>query len=235
MIIPVDAPSAFDIRTARLNSKIALPQIAALAEVSPRTWQRWEAGVPAISGTDWSRLQYRLSRLVAILKVKPRGAVGRPRTSADPTCPSPAMIHASRLEARWSQKEAARLIGVSMRTWVRWENGETGMPSDAWERWQGQAAGGRNIREPLRRGRPAVVRNPNAPDALHIRATRKAARISQNEAALLADVSRRTWQRWEAGVTFMPTNVWEIWCTALSSRPVGRIVGQDLRALAFQY
>ena len=48
------------------------------------------------------------------------------------------------------------------------------------------------------------------PDA--IRKARKAAGLTQTEAATLVHVGLRTWQMWEAGDRSMPANAWELFC-----------------------
>ena len=49
------------------------------------------------------------------------------------------------------------------------------------------------------RGRPAHAASPLAPPTSEVIAARKALGVSQAEAAFLAGVGTRTWQRWESG------------------------------------
>lgn len=49
-----------------------------------------------------------------------------------------------------------------------------------------------------------------SPTAAAIRAARKRATLTQEEAGALVYVSRRTWQDWELGVAQMHPGLWEL-------------------------
>ena len=51
---------------------------------------------------------------------------------------------------------------------------------------------------------------PASPAPQTIAAARKAAAMSQDAAAELVYVARRTWQDWEAGKAAMPPGLWEL-------------------------
>jgi len=51
---------------------------------------------------------------------------------------------------------------------------------------------------------------PEAPDLAKIRAARKAAGLTQSEAAALVHAKMRTWQDWEGGRRKMPLAAWEL-------------------------
>jgi DNA-binding transcriptional regulator YiaG len=51
---------------------------------------------------------------------------------------------------------------------------------------------------------------PNSPTAAAVRAARKRAKLTQEEAGALVYSSRRTWQDWEAGVAQMHPALWEL-------------------------
>ena len=59
-------------------------------------------------------------------------------------------------------------------------------------------------------------RGPKGPSANQtpddVRAARKAAGLSQTEAATLVHVALRTWQQWEAGDRRMHPAAWELFC-----------------------
>lgn len=46
---------------------------------------------------------------------------------------SPSTIREKRLQARLTQSQAASVVYVHVRTWIRWETGEIPMPRMAWE------------------------------------------------------------------------------------------------------
>lgn len=46
---------------------------------------------------------------------------------------SPSTIKEKRLEAGLTQAQAARVVYVHVRTWIRWETGDIPMPRMAWE------------------------------------------------------------------------------------------------------
>lgn len=47
--------------------------------------------------------------------------------------PSPEQIKSARLALRYTQKEAAFLVHVSLRGWQMWEAGDRKMPPAVWE------------------------------------------------------------------------------------------------------
>lgn len=47
--------------------------------------------------------------------------------------------------------------------------------------------------------------------AADIAAARKAARLTQEQAAVLVHVKRRTWQDWERGIAAIPGAAWELY------------------------
>lgn len=51
---------------------------------------------------------------------------------------------------------------------------------------------------------------PKSPTPAAIRAARKRAKLTQEEAGALVYVSRRTWQDWEAGIAQMHAGLWEL-------------------------
>lgn len=50
----------------------------------------------------------------------------------------------------------------------------------------------------------------NSPTPSEILAARKAAGLTQTQAAKLVGVTLRAWQYWEAGERTMPTSAWEL-------------------------
>lgn len=60
-----------------------------------------------------------------------------------------------------------------------------------------------------------MMRNP--PPAT-IRAARKAAGLTQTEAARLVHASLRSWQDWEGGRRKMHPAIWELFCLKLSRK-----------------
>lgn len=51
---------------------------------------------------------------------------------------------------------------------------------------------------------------PQSPTAAAVRAARKRAKLTQEEAGALVYASRRTWQDWELGVADMHPGLWEL-------------------------
>lgn len=51
---------------------------------------------------------------------------------------------------------------------------------------------------------------PKSPTPAAIRAARKRAKLTQEEAGALVYASRRTWQDWELGVAEMHAGLWEL-------------------------
>ena len=140
---------------------------------------------------------------------------GRPLNRSLDGTPSPAAIRAGRIEAGLSQVQAAALIDAGVRSWQRWETGSIGMPAALWQQWRNAVA-----RHPApvisrRRGRPAISSDPATPSAASVRHARSLVGLTQDDAAALAGVSRRTWQRWEEGRNGMPANTWKRWVAAL--------------------
>lgn len=54
-----------------------------------------------------------------------------------------------------------------------------------------------------------------------IAAAREAAGLTQEQAAVLVHVKRRTWQDWELGIATIPGAAWELFCikTGLTPSP----------------
>lgn len=82
-----------------------------------------------------------------------------------------------------------------------------------------------------KRGRPTQLTadRPKADDIIKIRT---AADLSQDESAALAQVSRRTWQRYEAGTSGMPIALFKMWKAAVNDRskkPVASPTIKDIR------
>jgi putative transcriptional regulator len=53
--------------------------------------------------------------------------------------PTPAQIRRARLAANMTQRQAAELIGYSLRMWEEWESGRSPMRAVIWETWQQRA------------------------------------------------------------------------------------------------
>jgi DNA (cytosine-5)-methyltransferase 1 len=49
-----------------------------------------------------------------------------------------------------------------------------------------------------------------SPTAAAVKAARKRAKLTQEEAGALVYCSRRTWQDWEAGIASMHPGLWEL-------------------------
>ena len=50
--------------------------------------------------------------------------------------PAPAQIRKARLAANLTQRQAAELIGYSLRMWEEWESGRSPMRAVLWQAWQ---------------------------------------------------------------------------------------------------
>ena len=130
---------------------------------------------------------------------------GRPNAFNQPDCPLAAEIRVTREKADLSQEEAAELMGVSRRTWQRWELGEGGMRAAIWGEWL------MRIKAPER----AMLLISPSPE--QIRERRVGLGLTQVAAARLAGVSYKTWQDWEAGRAAMHGAIWKDWCRVVAS------------------
>lgn len=136
---------------------------------------------------------------------------GRPRSLELPDRPTTDQIINARAQAGLSARDAAAVIGVAARTWQRWEMGLSGMPPDRWQEWCARLADGPISRTVTKRGRPSRRVACDGPGAADIRAARVQAGLTRDLAAAMINVSPRTWQRWEAGETIMPSEDWKAW------------------------
>jgi len=226
-----DRPTADQIINARIQAGLSARDAAAILGVSPRTWQRWETGVSGMPPERWRDWR---DRIAAALITRTSVRRGRPARSAVGNCPGAAVIRAARVQAGLTRALAAAMVNVSARTWQRWEAGETIMPPEDWQTWLALVEQDNTVRPPLRRGRPCNRPSLESPSSTEIRAARLASRLSLEAAAKYAFVSRRTWQRWEMGLSGMPPERWREWSARIAAGSFSRTTsrrGRPLRSL----
>jgi DNA-binding transcriptional regulator YiaG len=97
--------------------KLNITQAAKMVKVSPKTWARWEAGITKIPE--------------AMRKLFELKAGGMKNLIAIPDKITPSMITAKRGEL--TKADAARLIGVTVGTWRRYEAGTRRMRRGVYE------------------------------------------------------------------------------------------------------
>lgn len=107
-----------------------------------------------------------------------------------------------RQHAGWTQEDAARLLGVTLRTYRRWETGTNVRPPPA-SAWELLA---------IKAGVPIDWQPP--PDETVTAETVKALRLRAGwtieEAARLARTDPRQWQRWEVGAAPINEASWAL-------------------------
>ena len=109
--------------------------------------------------------------------------------------PAPDEIKAERVGAGLTQEQAAQLVYSVMRTWRRWETGDSKMPTAIWEIFKIKVAGD---------GKNKIGDMPiQSPTTQEIKDAREAAGLTQTEAAAVVNVELRGWQRWEGGERVM--------------------------------
>lgn len=57
-----------------------------------------------------------------------------------------------------------------------------------------------------------------------IKNVRQQSGLTQSECAVVVAVTRRQWQRWEAGVVMMPPTAWEWFLLTIDAHPTHRLV-----------
>lgn len=108
-------PSPAEIRAVRrLALQITQQALADRLGVTRRTVAHWECGTHAMSLPTWRAITRRLDRGMTC------------------TRPEPASLRRARRLARLSQLRASERIGVALRTWQQWEDGDRKMPPAKW-------------------------------------------------------------------------------------------------------
>lgn len=176
-------PSA--VRALRKAASLTQGQAASLAGVKPLAWVRWESG--HVAAPAWRMVLF-ASRVDLAREEAP---VWVPLTGPE--------VQAARVGAGLTLRQAADLVysGAAV-NWSAVEEGRELMPRHVWELFLFKAAAP---------GRPA----PGLPSADVIRAARKAAGLTQGQAADRVGVKRSTWAAWEAGRNQPDRAAWELW------------------------
>lgn len=143
---------------------------------------------------------------------------GRPSHAKISGCPAPSEVKSTRLMMGLSREAAAGLASVSLRSWVRWENGETPMHPDVWSAWQGAAAHGLKI--------------PHSRSASDIASLRRAAMMTQEQLAQCLGVSVSTVSGWERGRAHVTDALFQRCCNAVAEALEAR--AQQVREISAQ-
>lgn len=176
-------------RSARLAYNLTQARAASLLGVSRESVAAWEAGrrrPPAEA----------VERLTLAMALKPPAA-----TAARLVTPGALELRAARIAAGMGAEAAGAMVGASGALWARWEGWRpprrthVTIPPAAWALW-------------LAGGLPAGLEDP-VPDA--IRASRRAAGLTQAAAAACCWVTLRAWADYEQGRARVPLWVWGWW------------------------
>lgn len=171
------------IRAMRLAAGLTQGKAAGLVGVKPLTWVRWEAG--RFAAPAW--------RLVLFSTRAPSQEL-----PPEMVPPSGEEVRAARIAAGLSIQAAVDLVysGAAV-NWPAVESGRDLMPLHVWELLLFKLAAP---------GRPA----PSLPPPDVLRAARKAAKLTQDQAAELVGIKRATWAAWEAGHNKPGRAAWEL-------------------------
>lgn len=121
--------------------------------------------------------------------------------------PTPDEVKAARIAAGLNQTEAAEVVYVRQASWSRWEAGIDSMPLSLWVFFQLRQQG---IIPPLAMAKPL---------GSEVRAARRAAGLTQDEAAALALVQATAWGWYERNPSerIMSPAVWQLFLLKAST------------------
>lgn len=177
-------------RACRKAYKLTQAQAGGLLGVSRETVAAWETGRRRLPVDAVERLT--LATIPAPIM---------PRVAPTMATPGALELRAARIAARLGTESAGAMVGAPGPLWERWEGlrlarrANVAIPPAAWALW-------------LAGGLPADLEDPTPAT---IKASRRAAGLTQSEAAARCWITLRAWADYEQGRARMPAWIWGWW------------------------